>query len=107
MPEDWINADVMHSDSFTYRLFDNAVPYKKYGGILEVDVACDKDLYCMKLISFRPKDIQDMEVLAEKLKADGVSRSDIEETFQNLYGDLYLMKNDDRKVRYFEAQFAK
>lgn len=24
LPEDWINADVMHSDSFSYRLFDNA-----------------------------------------------------------------------------------
>lgn len=23
LPEDWINADVMHSDSFSYKLFDN------------------------------------------------------------------------------------
>lgn len=107
LPEDWINADVMHSDSFTYRLFDNAVLYKKYGDILEVDMASDIDLYCMKLISFRPKDIQDMEVLAGKIKSEGVSRNEVEENFLRLYGDMYLMKNDDRKVRYFEAQFEK
>ena len=70
-------------------------------------MASDIDLYCMKLISFRPKDIQDMEVLAGKIKSEGVSRNEVEENFLRLYGDMYLMKNDDRKVRYFEAQFEK
>ena len=56
LPEDWINADVMHSDSFSYRLFDNAELYKSFDGFLEVYVASDLDLYCMKIVSFRPKD---------------------------------------------------
>ena len=30
LPEDWINADVMHSDSFSYALFEKAKFYKTY-----------------------------------------------------------------------------
>ena len=30
LPEDWINADVMHSDSFSYGLFENAKLYKTF-----------------------------------------------------------------------------
>ena len=105
LPEDWINADVMHSDSFSYALFDNAVKYKKYNDLLDVYVASDIDLYCMKLVSFRPKDIQDMQVLSEKLNADGVTRKDIEKNFLRLYGDAYLMKNELNKIRLFEMQF--
>lgn len=107
LPEDWINADVMHSDSFSYALFDNAVLYKKYNDLLEVYVANDIDLYCMKLVSFRPKDVQDMQVLSEKLNADGVSKKDVEENFIRLYGDAYLMKNEVNKMRLFSMQFVK
>lgn len=34
LPDDWINADVMHSDSFSYKLFDRAeLSYKKNSGV--------------------------------------------------------------------------
>lgn len=105
LPEDWINADVMHSDSFSYRLFDDAVLHRSYSGILDVYVASDINLYCMKLISFRPKDIQDMEVLAQKLKEDGITKEDIINKFKTLYGDEYLMRNDSRKERFLNMQF--
>mgnify|MGYP003541084503 CR=1 FL=1 len=36
LPEDWINADVMHSDSFSYKLFDNAILYKTIGDYLDI-----------------------------------------------------------------------
>ena len=84
LPEDWINADVMHSDSFSYALFNNADFYKKYGNSLIVYVASDLDLYCMKLVSFRPKDV--------------------EANFVRLYGSEYLLRNDSRKIRLAETQ---
>lgn len=105
LPDDWINADVMHSDSFSYALFENAELYKVFENILEVYVAADIDLYCMKMVSFRPKDIQDMEVLSDTLKKNGVIKNDIIDNFIRLYGDVYYLKNDLRKMRFIEVQF--
>lgn len=106
LPEDWINADVMHSDSFSYMLFDNAELYKVYGDMLEVYVAADIDLYCMKIVSFRPKDVQDMEMLSGELKAKGISLADIIGNFIRLYGDEYYLRNDPRKIRFVKMQFG-
>lgn len=104
LPEDWINADVMHSDSFSYKLFDNAELYKSFGGLLEVYVASDLDLYCMKLVSFRPKDVQDMEVLADTLRKEKVSKDNILANFNRLYGSEYYLRDDDRKMRFVDMQ---
>ena len=104
LPEDWINADVMHSDSFSYKLFDKAQLYKVYEDILEVFIADDLDLYCMKLVSFRPKDVQDMEILSDDLKNKGISSKDVYANFNRLYGNEYLIRNDDRKIRFMEMQ---
>ncbi len=105
LPDDWINADVMHSDSFTYKLFDHAKLYKTYRDILEVYLADDLDLYCMKLVSFRPKDIKDMDVLSESIKKCAISSRDVVDNFVRLYGDEYLLRNDSRKTRFIEMQF--
>ncbi len=107
LPDDWINADVMHSDSFSYRLFDNAEFYKTFDGLLEVYVASDLDLYCMKIVSFRPKDVQDMEVLADSLRGNGVLKEDIIANFNKLYGNEYLLRNDSRKLKFVEMQLKK
>lgn len=104
LPDDWINADVMHSDSFSYVLFEKAVLFKVYGEVLEVFVADDLDLYCMKLVSFRPKDVQDTEVLATSLKNSGVTKEDVFANFIRLYGSEYYLRNDARKVRFMERQ---
>ena len=106
LPNDWINADVMHSDSFSYMLFDKAELYKIFGNILEVYVARDIDLYCMKMVSFRPKDVQDLEVLSGKMKTEGVSKKDVIENFVRLYGDEYYLRNDSRKTIFLEMQFG-
>ena len=107
LPEDWINADVMHSDSFSYGLFRDAVLFRSYEDVLDVYVASDMDLYCMKLVSFRFKDIQDMDVLADRLNSDGKRKEDIERNFVRLYGDAFLMRNDDRKMQILRMQFPK
>lgn len=105
LPEDWINADVMHSDSFSYVLFDEAELYKVYRELLEVYVANDLDLYCMKIVSFRPKDVQDMEILSDTLRENGKTIDDVISNFNRLYGNEYYLRNDDRKLRFVEMQF--
>lgn len=72
--------------------------------MLSVYVVADLDLYCMKIVSFRPKDIQDMEKIAEDLKRSSITFDKVEENFIRLYGDLYLMKNDPRKERLVRTQ---
>ncbi len=104
LPEDWINSDVMHSESFSYALFENANLYRTFYDVLEVYVVDDIDIYCMKLVSFRPKDVQDMEVLAETLKAKGVTSDQMIKNFVRLYGDEFLLRKDSRKIRFMEAQ---
>ncbi len=105
LPDDWINADVMHSDSFSYALFENAKLYKTFKNVLEVYIVDDLDLYCMKLVSFRPKDVQDTEALAASLKANGIGAKEVHNNFIRLYGDEYYLLNDDRKLRFMELQF--
>lgn len=104
LPDDWINADVMHSDSFSYALFDNAELYGIFEGVLEVYIACNLDLYCMKIVSFRSKDVQDMEVLSESLRSSGITKEDVITNFVRLYGSEYYLRNDDRKLRFVEMQ---
>lgn len=106
LPDDWVNADVMHSDSFSYALFDNATLYKRYGNELFVYIAAELDLFCMKLVSFRPKDVQDMTVLRNSLIEQGVKMKDVRENFVRLYGSEYLLQNDDRKIKFVEAQLG-
>lgn len=58
----------------------------------------------MKLVSFRPKDIQDMEMLAAGLKSHNIGKEDVIKNFVRLYGDEYLLKNDSRKEKLMEMQ---
>ena len=104
LPDDWMNADVMHSDSFSFALFDNAKLFKTYRSILDVFLVDDLDLYCMKLVSFRPKDIQDTEVLSSSLKQDGITPNKVISNFTRLYGDEYLLRNDIHKLKLVDAQ---
>lgn len=104
LPDDRINADVMHSDSFSYKLFENAELYKVFENTLKVYVAADLDLYCMKLVAFRPKDVQDMEIPAERLRNSGIDKEAVIDNFNRLYGDEYLLRNNDRKIKFMEMQ---
>lgn len=104
LPEDWINTDVMHSDSFSYELFADAFLYKRFKEILSVYLVSDLDLYCMKMVSFRPKDVQDLSILAERLRSYNVSVNRMRENFVRLYGDEFLLMNDERKLRFAKKQ---
>ena len=78
--------------------------FKEYGELLEVFVADDLDLYCMKLASFRPKDVQDTALLAVSLKNIGITEDDVFANFVRLYGSEYLLRNDDRKMKFMKQQ---
>lgn len=59
--EDWINSDFTQSPSASPNLLFGANFYKTFGnGILDVYTISDIDLICMKLVSFRDKDIPDI-----------------------------------------------
>ena len=81
--------------------------YKSFGDTLEVYIVDDLDLYCMKLVSFRPKDVQDTEVLASTLKERNITFKDVCSNFIRLYGSEYLLRNDERKARFAELQLKK
>lgn len=98
LTKDWINADVMHSDSFSYRLFEDVALYKSFNNILNVFVVSDINLLCMKLVSFRPKDINDINILTKKLSKAGIKYADVKRRFAYLYGSTYLLKS--RQDRY-------
>ena len=61
--------------------------------------------YFKKVVSFRPKDISDMNIISGTLKSGGVSKNNVIENFTRLYGDEYLLRNDNRKIRFVEMQF--
>lgn len=104
LPDDWINADVMHSDSFSYKLFDKAILYKSIGEELEIYVADDLDLYCMKIVGFRPKDVQDMVLIAPILKKNGITYDDVKYNFERLYGSVFHLIKDGRKEMFVKMQ---
>lgn len=102
IPEDWINADVMHSLSFSYRLFENAQLHKVYRDILEVWVVSDLDLLCMKLKSGRVKDIEDAKHMVKILKKDGVklTQDTVRQRLVYLYSTSFLPERSNTFMMY-------
>lgn len=93
IPKDWMNADVMHSESFSYRLFEDAKLYKSFNGILDVYIVSDINLLCMKLVSFRPKDKNDIDRLVNRIIKNKVTYTDVMKRFAYLYGNTYPLKS--------------
>lgn len=79
------------------------IPYLDKKNVLVVD---DKDLYCMKIVGLRPKDVEDMNCIARRLKDAGVKPNDIENNFERLYGNKYYLLNDDMKLMYVNLQLG-
>lgn len=45
-----------------------------------------------------------MEILSESLKKDGIASDDVFENFNRLYGNEFLLRNDDRKIHFMQLQ---
>ena len=48
-----------------------------------------------------------MEVFSDSLKEAGVVKEDVIKNMVRLYGSEYHLRNDDRIIRFIEAQFMK
>ena len=60
----------------------------------------------MKIVGLRPKDVEDMNSIAPKLKVKGVTVEDIENNFERLYGSKYYLINDEMKLMYVNMQLS-
>lgn len=85
VPSDFINEDFTTSDSYSRKLWDNAILLKQYNTDISIYVVSDVDQLCMKIVSARIKDDADIRMLTEKVRANGVKYTHIEERLKELY----------------------
>lgn len=84
IPSDWMNSDFMKTKSYSPRLVDNAIFLKNYGCINLYRIS-DLDLLCMKLVSFRDKDINDIRGIL--IDCPYINQDMISNELIYLYGD--------------------
>ena len=88
IPNDWINQDFMKSNSYSRRLWENAIWYNlKYppSNLFHVYVVNDLDQLCMKATAGRDKDKIDIRFLIEKLVMQGYTYQNYLNEFKYLY----------------------
>lgn len=94
LEDDWLNSNVMVTQSFTENIGKYAEPYKTFSGVLHVKVADSLTLICMKSVCCRP-DSHDLLDIASILDEDSSITYDcICERFVDLYGDWSKMSVD-------------
>lgn len=85
IPNDFINEDFTTSDSYSRKLWDNAILLKQYNANISIYVVSDLDQLCMKIVSARIKDDADIRMLTEKVRANGVKYGQLENRLKELY----------------------
>lgn len=85
IPKDWLNQDFTKSDSYSIRLWQNAILYATLQGYMRIFVVSDLDQLCMKINSGRKKDMGDIEAICDRLLC---TYKDVEDRYRFLYGDL-------------------
>lgn len=94
LEDDWLNSNVMVTQSFTENIGKYAEPYKTFSGVLHVKVADSLTLICMKSVCCRP-DSHDLLDIASILDEDSsITYDGICERFVDLYGDWSKMSVD-------------
>lgn len=94
LPEDWLNHNVMVTQSFTCGISEYAPIYKVFQDVLEVHTADALTLVCMKSVCCRP-DSHDISDIANLLDAEPeITFEGIVERFMALYHDWDKMKAD-------------
>ena len=104
----WCNDLVTMSNSYTPAVIANSSLYKSYGCLDVYTVNADL-LLCMKLISFRIKDMQDIEYLIEYLEKEGiiVSIDLLNKWFKEYYEDVgKKLKFKSRAITYIKERFS-
>lgn len=86
IPSDFINEDFTASDSYSRKLWDNAILLRRYNANISIYVVNDIDQLCTKIVSARVKDNVDIRKLSEIVCRQGYTFSDIENRLSELYG---------------------
>ncbi len=90
LPNGWLNADFMHTGSYSTKLDEFSVYYKSFYGVLNVRTVSAEYLVAMKLRSGRKykNDLSDViGILAEhEKKGTPITLSQIDTAVKNLYG---------------------
>lgn len=119
IPDGWLNADFMRSDSFSSALIMHSSYYRTFANVLEVRTVKDEYLLAMKLVSGRnyKRDLSDIVGILEKSKQEGtpITEERVDKAMIDLYGswdkvdehakELYLavMKDPDAGKKYNEV----
>lgn len=104
----WCNDLVTMSNSYTPAVIANSSLYKSYGRLDVYTVNADL-LLCMKLISFRIKDMQDIEYIIEYMENKGiiVSIDLLNKWFKEYYEDVgKKLKFKSRAIAYIKERFS-
>ena len=100
LPNGWLNADFMHTGSYSSKLDEISVYYKTFGGVLDVRTISAEYLIAMKLRSGRKykNDLSDIiGILAEhEKKGAPITYSKIDAAVAKLYGGWSAFPEDSR-----------
>lgn len=90
--KDWFNSDVMKSNSYSRRLWDNAIFYARCYNV-NIYVVCDLDQLCMKATAYRKKDLDDIMHIVQGLRLQGCTFDEFMQRYDYLYMGTVPMKS--------------
>ena len=100
LPNGWLNADFMHTGSYSPKLDEFSVYYKSFYGVLSIRTIAAEYLIAMKLRSGRKykNDLSDViGILAEhEKKGIPITFAKIDAAVENLYGDWDSFPEDSK-----------
>lgn len=100
LPNGWLNADFMHTGSYSPKLDEFSVYYKSFYGVLSVRTIAAENLIAMKLRSGRKykNDLSDViGILAEhEKKGTPITLEKIDAAVENLYGGWDSFPEDSK-----------
>ena len=100
LPNGWLNADFMHTGSYSPKLDEFSVYYKSFYGVLSVRTIAAEYLIAMKLRSGRKykNDLSDViGILAEHEKRDmPITLEKVDKAVTNLYGGWNTFPDDSK-----------
>ena len=90
LPNGWLNADFIHTESYSHRIGEFSKPYRTFNQVLNVRIVTGEYLIAMKLRSGRKykNDLSDVVgILAEhKRNGNPIGYEQIDTAVKNLYG---------------------
>lgn len=98
LPNGWLNADFIRTDSYSPRLSQYSIPYKTFNQVLNVRTVTGEYLIAMKLRAGRKykNDLSDVVGILAEQEAAGkpISYEMIDTAVRNLYGDWEKFPDD-------------